>query len=62
MQELTGSNRKQRPAVWTQALLCKAGMGVPTGLLVVEGRAQGCGKIMQAMQRLLRQKGQMFFC
>ena len=57
-----GSNVQQRPAVWTQAVRCKAGMGVPAGLLLVEGRAQGCGKIMQAMQRLLRQKGQMFCC
>ena len=62
MQELTRSNGQQRPVVWTQAVLCKAGMGVPAGLLVVEGRAQGCGKIMQAIQCLLRQKGQMFFC
>jgi hypothetical protein len=48
--------------VWTQAVRCKAGMGVPVGLLLVEGRAQGCDKIMQVMQCLLRQKGQMFFC
>jgi hypothetical protein len=48
--------------VWTQAVLYKAGLGVPSGLLVVQGRAEGCGKIMQAMQRVLRQKGQMFFC
>ena len=41
MQELTRSNGQQRPVVWTQTVLCKAGMGVPEGLLVVEGRAQG---------------------
>ena len=58
----TGSNRQQSPAVWTWAVLCKAGLGVPAGLLVVQGRAQGSGKIVQAMQRVLRQKGQMFFC
>ncbi len=62
LQELTGSNGQQRPAVWTQTVLCKSGLGVPAGLLVVQGSAQGCGKIMQEMQRLLRQKGQMFFC
>ena len=48
--------------MWTQAVRSKAGMGVPVGLLLVEGRAHGCGKIMQAMQRLLRQKVQMFCC
>jgi hypothetical protein len=62
MQELTRSNGQQRPVVWTQAVLCNAGMGVPAGLLVVEGRAQGCGKIMQSIQCLMCQKGQMFFC
>ncbi len=32
------------------------------GRLVVEGRGKGCGKILQVMQCLLRQQGQMFFC
>jgi hypothetical protein len=41
LQELTGSNGQQRPAVWTQAVLCKAGLGVPARLLVVQGRTQG---------------------
>jgi hypothetical protein len=62
LEEVTGSNRKQRPDVWTESLLCKTGLDVPAGLLVVEGHAEGCGKIMQSMQRVLRQKRQMFFC
>ena len=34
----------------------------PTGLLVVEARGKGSGKISQTVQCLLRQKGQMVWC